>query len=155
MAYWDWSPSYELGINVIDKQHKRIVEYINELRDVLNTRDRAQIATTIVGIVDYTVSHFAFEESLMSEAGYPMLEPHKKVHEAFIKTVGKYQSAFREGNDIAGQLMAELQIWLTHHILNDDKDYSSFVKKMLEDKACAKIIEQNAKKKSWFARLFG
>ncbi|MDR3346137.1 MAG: bacteriohemerythrin [Campylobacteraceae bacterium] len=155
MAYWDWSPSYELGINVIDKQHQRIVEYINELQDVLKTRDKERIAATIVGIADYTVSHFAFEESLMSEAGYPMLAPHKKVHEAFIQTVGKYQSAFREGNDITGQLMAELQIWLTHHILNDDKDYSPFVKKMLEDKARVSSIQRTAKKKSWFARLFG
>ena len=26
-----WGPAYELGILVIDQQHKRIVDYINEL----------------------------------------------------------------------------------------------------------------------------
>jgi hemerythrin len=151
MSYWNWDKSYELGINIIDKQHQRIVQYINDLHDVLKTRDREKIAITIASIVDYTTSHFAYEELLMEKANYRLIEEHKKIHESFIKTVEKYQTSFREGRDIAGQLMAELQIWLTYHILNEDRAYVENVKQIFEKESQPKKIE----KKSWFAKLFG
>ncbi|MDR2341703.1 MAG: bacteriohemerythrin [Campylobacteraceae bacterium] len=156
MAYWDWKPSYELGINVIDNQHKRLVEYINELHEAVKTKDKNQITLVLAGITDYTISHFAFEEQLMTEANYAMIGPHKKIHEAFIVTIDKYKKSFDEGYDVAGQLMAELQIWLTYHISNDDNDYKECVKNMLEEKAIKKIEERaETKKKSWFQILFG
>jgi hemerythrin len=156
MAHWDWKPSYELGISVIDNQHKRLVEYINELYEAVQTRDKKQIILVLAGITDYTISHFAFEEQLMAEANYTMIGPHKKIHEAFIATMDRYKKSFSEGYDIAGQLMAELQIWLTYHISNDDNDYKECVKKMLEQKVLEKIEDRaESKKKSWFNTLFG
>ncbi|MDR1555282.1 MAG: bacteriohemerythrin [Campylobacteraceae bacterium] len=154
IAYWNWDSSYELGIDVIDRQHKRIVRYINDLHDVLKTNDKDKIASTIEGITDYTVSHFAYEESLMERANYPLLEENKQIHESFIKTVEKYKWSFREGRDIAGQLMAELQIWLTYHILNEDKDYAQSIINMFAKTSQNEELEKN-KKKSWFAKLLG
>lgn len=152
MAYWNWDSSYEMGIGVIDNQHKRIVEYINELHEALISNNDDAISTVLIALTDYTVSHFAFEESLMEQAGYAFLEPHKKVHEKFIVTVSRYVDDFNRGEDIVGKLMAELQIWLTHHILHDDRDYKNSVQTLL-----AKKLEQpkEVKKKSWFAKLFG
>ncbi len=152
MAYWNWDASYEMGIGVIDNQHKRIVEYINELHDALMSRNNNSIRTVLMALTDYTVSHFAFEESLMEQAGYPFFEPHKKVHEKFIATVSRYVDDFNKGEDIVGKLMAELQIWLTHHILHDDRDYKEVVQKLLLEK---KNPPKEIKKKSWFAKLFG
>ncbi|MDR0407732.1 MAG: bacteriohemerythrin [Campylobacteraceae bacterium] len=154
MAYWNWDRSYELGISTIDKQHQKIVQYINDLHDALKTREKETIAYTIENITDYTISHFAYEESLMERADYPLIKEHKKSHEDFIKTIEKYRLSFREGRDIAGQLMAELQIWLTYHILNEDKSYSASIKQMLE-KVSRKEEFKKIEKKSWFARLFG
>ncbi|MDR1975785.1 MAG: bacteriohemerythrin [Campylobacteraceae bacterium] len=156
MAYWNWDPSYELGINVIDNQHKKLVQYINELQAALTTKDRDKIASVLVGVTSYTLSHFAFEEQLMAEAGYAMAGPHKKVHESFIATINRYKSSFDEGYNITGQLMAELQIWLTHHIVHDDIDYKECVQKMLEKKDTHSIeMRAESKKKGWFQTLFG
>jgi hemerythrin len=152
MAYWNWDPSYEIGISVIDNQHKRIIEYINELHEALVNKNNAAIATVLISLTDYTVSHFAFEESLMEQANYPFFEAHKKVHEKFIVTVSRYVDDFHKGEDIVGKLMAELQIWLTHHILHDDRDYKSSIQKLLLEK---KEPSKEIKKKSWFTRLFG
>lgn len=38
-----WVPDYNTGIDVIDDQHKRILDFINEIGDVSNRTDRAQI----------------------------------------------------------------------------------------------------------------
>ncbi|MDR0666316.1 MAG: bacteriohemerythrin [Campylobacteraceae bacterium] len=156
MAYWNWNSSYELGINVIDNQHKKLVQYINELQAALTTQNREQIYMVLMGMTNYTISHFAFEEQLMEEAGYPMTKPHKKIHESFVATIQKYKSSFEEGRNITGQFMAELQIWLTHHIAQDDNDYKQCVEKMLEDKSLKRLENRvESKKKSWFATLFG
>ncbi|MDR0468326.1 MAG: bacteriohemerythrin [Campylobacteraceae bacterium] len=152
MAYWNWDASYEIGISVIDNQHKRIVEYINELHGAFVSKNKESVSVVLIALADYTVSHFAFEESLMEQAGYLFLEPHKKVHEKFVETVSRYINDFHKGEDISGKLMAELQIWLTHHILHDDKDYKEAVQKLLAEK---REIPKEIKKKSWFAKLFG
>jgi hemerythrin len=156
MTYWNWKPSYELGISVIDNQHRRLVGYINELSAAVMTKDRRQITFILTGITDYTISHFAFEEQLMAEAGYVMAGPHKKLHDTFVATINGYKKRFDEGYDIAGQLMAELQIWLTYHISNDDMDYKECVKKMLLNKNLQRIEDRaETKRKSWFQILFG
>ncbi|MDR2100866.1 MAG: bacteriohemerythrin [Campylobacteraceae bacterium] len=156
MAYWNWQRSYELGISVIDNQHKRLVQYINELCAALTTKERRKIASVLAGITEYTTLHFAFEERLMEEAGYEKIESHKKTHAAFVATINRYKKAFEEGYDISGQLMAELQIWLTYHISNDDMDYRNCVKKILANKTLRNIKDRaETKRKSWFKTLFG
>jgi hemerythrin len=132
MNYLNWDKSYELGISVIDKQHKRIVGYINELHFALAINDKNKASSVIEGVIEYTASHFSFEEALMKEAGYPMIDTHKKIHEAFAKTAEKYQKAINSGYDVTKMFMSELEIWFTHHVLGDDMDFKEDVKKMLE-----------------------
>ncbi|MES9887358.1 MAG: bacteriohemerythrin, partial [Candidatus Sedimenticola sp. 6PFRAG1] len=121
MAYLQWSSSLDTGVDVIDEQHKRIVQYINDLYDA-QTSGSGNVAEVIEDLVDYTVSHFAFEESLMEQAGYPFLEPHKKVHALFIKKVTVFVERFKAGEDVAGELLSMLQRWLVNHIRNEDGD---------------------------------
>ena len=68
MSRFVWSPEYELGIEVIDHQHQRIIEYINQIYDA-RRRAAAQdsLAAILPNLVDYTLSHFAFEEALLEE----------------------------------------------------------------------------------------
>ena len=73
-----WVPDYNTGIDVIDDQHKRILDYINEID--ANT-ERARIKQILDNIIDYTQSHFTFEESLQEEAGYKYRVRQKRVHE--------------------------------------------------------------------------
>ena len=79
-----WASEYT-GIDVIDEQHKRILDYINEIDDVKDEEDRRRIKDVLDNIIDYTQSHFTFEESLQEEADYKYRVPHKRVHDLFIK----------------------------------------------------------------------
>lgn len=57
MAYLHWTDDLNTGIDVIDKQHRRIVECINEL-SVANTKnDKLGIKHVLDELVDYTLSH--------------------------------------------------------------------------------------------------
>ena len=132
MSYWEWNPALNLDIDVIDNQHRRIVDYINLLDVAIINKDRQKMGEVIMELMNYTITHFAFEESLMEKAGYPISEAHKLVHEAFTTHIKNYQKRFEAGEDVSRQLMSELQIWLTNHIKRDDLDYTPYVRKVLK-----------------------
>ncbi len=128
MAHIVWTRELDTNIEVIDKQHRRIVDYINALDDAIAGGDRARVRQVLDQLVDYTLSHFAFEESLMEDAGYRFLNAHRRVHEVFTKRVADYQQRFADGEDIAPELQKTLQTWLINHIQNDDNDYAETVR---------------------------
>jgi hemerythrin len=167
MAHLNWTPDLETGIREIDGQHKRIVDYINQLYDARDHHDREAVGAVIDEMVDYTLSHFAFEESLMTDAGYMFAGPHKKIHELFTRKVGEYRMRFEAGEDVAADLHAMLSRWLFNHIRNDDRSYTDSVKVYLKNVGhgdadmTAQIKEELIrelhlkKKRGFFARLFG
>jgi hemerythrin len=145
-----WGPELEIGIPVIDSQHARIVEYINIVDEVQHTHNQEQLLNVLNELVDYTLSHFAFEESLMEEAGYPFVKAHSKVHQLFIRRVEDFQTRAVAGEDITTELLTVLKTWLVNHIKRDDKDYSDLVKVNMHD-AERRV---KAQKGPWFKRLF-
>ncbi|MGC3218355.1 bacteriohemerythrin, partial [Pseudomonas aeruginosa] len=78
MAHQVWQDDLKTGIQDIDNQHKRIVEMINHLHVAQQGKEHAAIAEVIEELVDYTQSHFAFEETLMEYAGNQFSRAHKK-----------------------------------------------------------------------------
>ena len=147
----EWVPEYNTGIDVIDDQHKRILDYINEIDEISVGTDQARIRKILNDIIDYTQSHFTFEESLQEEAGYKYRVPHKRVHDLFIKKIESYRDRFAMGHAIEGELNEVLAKWLINHIQHDDADYVGAVKENMMG-----IIKEKEKKtgKNWFARFF-
>ena len=79
MSKFVWMNQLNIGIEVVDQQHRRIVEYINQLDDArANGLPCEGIAWLINDLVDYTISHSGFEESMQEEAKYPFAKSHKK-----------------------------------------------------------------------------
>lgn len=131
MAYLHWSNDLNTGIEVIDNQHKRIVDYINELDSASETGNAAAVNHVLGQLVDYTISHFSFEEELQQRANYPFLKAHKRVHEMFKKHVVEFQQRAKKGEDVTAELLSMLRIWLVNHIKGDDADYVETVVKSL------------------------
>ncbi len=151
MAKMNWSPELDTGIEVIDKQHRRILDYINQLDEAhASGHEKEQVGIVIDELIDYTLSHFSFEEALQEEAHYQFAKPHKKVHELFTKRVGDFRTRFQMGEDVTEELHHLLVTWLINHIKRDDADYVASVKANLQNQE-----EFVAKKKGFFARLFG
>lgn len=133
MAYLVWQDDLDTGIQVIDTQHKRIVEMINQLHDAQAQHDRALLGSVIEELVDYTLSHFAFEETLLEDSGYLFTRAHKKVHELFIKRVSDYRMRFESGEDVADELKGLLGRWLFNHIRSDDANYVESVRSSMQE----------------------
>lgn len=147
MTHLKWTSDLNTGIEVIDNQHRRIVDYINALHDASLTQNRGEIAKVLEQLVEYTLSHFAFEEEMQAEAGYPFVKAHQKVHQLFVRRVSEFKQRFERGEDIAEPLLSLLRTWLINHIRRDDADYVGLVKKNVLK------IEPKPDKK-WWKRLF-
>ena len=149
MLKLEWSDILDTGIEEIDNQHRRLVDYINELGEARKTQDTKLVGKVIDDTIDYTVSHFGFEETLIEEAGYKLLRPHKKVHELFVRRVTDLQKRFKAGEDISEELHALLSRWLVSHIKHDDHAYAECVKKYLN------LPDAPKRQKTWVERFFG
>ena len=150
MEIIQWSPTLETGIDVIDQQHKRIVDYINALRIAQGKGDRGAVAKTIDDVIDYTRSHFGFEEALMEDAGYDQIHVHKLTHQLFFGRVVLLQERFISGENVTQDLHDMLMGWLIDHIKGEDQDYVAAVK----EKMVGVVADPNRRKRL-LARFFG
>ncbi len=128
MAYMQWTAALDTGISVIDEQHKRIVFFINELEKSSLSGNQEDIRQVMAGLVDYTVTHFEFEEELQEKASYPFIKAHKRVHDIFRKRVAAFVDRAKLGEDVVPELLPMLKVWLSSHIKGDDRDYIDAVK---------------------------
>jgi hemerythrin len=134
MAHMEWTREFEFGIPVIDDQHKRIIQFINELDDASRTNNADETREVMEGLLNYTVTHFEFEEGLQEKAGYPFLKAHRRIHEIFMKKVADIRERYIKGENVAPELLALLKGWLTNHIKSEDRDYVEAVKAVTTSK---------------------
>ncbi|MEW6677508.1 MAG: bacteriohemerythrin [Pseudomonadota bacterium] len=146
-----WTNDLDTGIEVIDNQHRRLVEYINQLEAAKRSNDIHIVRQVVDDCVDYTISHFAFEESLQEEAGYPYCKPHKRVHDLFTKRVESYQERLILGDNVADELHDLLGRWLITHIKRDDADYVQSVKANMIGAASKREAQEGS---GWLRRFF-
>lgn len=142
MAFWNWEPGLNTGIDVIDAQHQRIVDYVNQLDEIgVENTDRAKLGEILDSLIDYTYSHFAFEEGLMEQANYKYLKAHIKIHDSFRQRVEGLRHRFELGEDVSLILKSELKIWLVNHIKVDDKFYVPSVENNVNPGWIAKTLK--------------
>ncbi|MGE8537981.1 MAG: bacteriohemerythrin [Acinetobacter sp.] len=147
----EWNESYNIGIDVIDKQHRQILDYINALEEIRGTGQRDRIKEVLNDLIDYTQSHFSFEENLLEQVSYQYLPSHRGIHELFVKRLNDYRLKFEQGESIENDLYRLLSKWLINHIQHDDQDYVDAVR----DNMLSYLRAQESKKgKGWFARFF-
>ena len=147
----EWNETYNIGIDGIDNQHRQILDYINALEQVKNTGQRDKIKEVLEDLIDYTQSHFSFEENLLEQVSYQYLPSHRGIHELFVKRLNDYRLKFEKGEAIENDLYRLLSKWLINHIQHDDQDYVDAVR----DNMLSYLRKQEEKKgKSWFSRFF-
>ncbi len=129
MPLMEWSENLSTHIPSVDRQHKVILGYINDLHDGIERGDvKGILDITLNGLVNYTRTHYAYEEMLFKRFGYEQQAEHKAVHERMIGKISDFKERYVKGDkEIGPELLEFLKDWLYHHILEDDMDYSAFM----------------------------
>lgn len=132
---FEWNENYELGIQEIDLQHKKLIGISNELYDVA-TKDDVNLKLTMSKILknltDYTVYHFTSEEDFMKKYGYEGVPMHKIAHDNFVaevtQQIKKLDSSSKEAVLLFYDYIAN---WILTHIAKADKIWANFVKEKI------------------------
>jgi hemerythrin len=125
-----WNDSIAVDIKSIDAQHQRWISLINDLHDAMRLgKGKTAIAQTLTNVVDYTRTHFTYEEGLMTKSAYPEFAQHKALHDEFIGKVQEWQRR-QQTSDVALTLevMGTLKDWLINHIQTVDRRYVPWMK---------------------------
>ena len=129
MSIMTWKDTYSVGVAEIDQQHKKLIDLINQLDDAMSKGQGKTILEKILGdLINYCASHFALEEKLFDQHGYPDADDHKAKHKKMTEKVLSLQKQFQqEKMTITFDVMDFLQKWLDKHILGTDKKYGPYL----------------------------
>ncbi|MHA2322706.1 MAG: bacteriohemerythrin [Candidatus Thorarchaeota archaeon] len=133
MSVVEWNTSLSVGIYLIDKQHKLLIQRINDLSKAVDMREGVrEIQKTLGFMIDYTDFHFSTEEKHMDEQDYPAKDFHKKQHNEFKGMLNTLVEDFEE--DGASEVLSTsinrfLGNWLITHIQNVDTAFGKFLSK--------------------------
>lgn len=126
-----WKKEYETGVVLIDKQHRILVDIINNLHEAhAQTKEKEILRETIIKLVDYTKYHFNYEEKHMTQFFYNKIEGHKKLHKIFIGQIVEILEELKKGDyrNLTDDILKFLTNWLIDHILKHDREYGHFYK---------------------------
>lgn len=124
-----WEDKFSVGNYEIDRQHKRLFEFINNFNKYheLNIIS-AGLVTTLNDMKNYTEYHLKYEEDLLNKISYKEVAYHKKIHDQFINTINKVENdLLNMGDKEYADLGIFLTKWIYNHILIEDKKYVKYL----------------------------
>lgn len=122
-----WDSQYEIGIAVIDEQHKQLISITSRLSDLLvNATEGEDIYDSMVDIIqeltDYTVYHFKFEEQWFEKLDYENREVHIAEHNKLIAEIAALDLRAVDEDQITygKKILKFLITWVFKHISGSD-----------------------------------
>lgn len=118
------------GINEIRLQHKRVIQYYQQVEELIasGVEDFAALESVLDGLIDYTISSFDLEENLMKLVGYKQTGEHLKSHDMFMRRLSGYRGSLQKGKYAANELMSLLKIWKAGHLEEQDMHFLDALK---------------------------
>lgn len=126
---WD-EQRHGTGVAAIDGEHRRMVELINHVNDMLCDGGQAENAWDAVDqLLLFTEEHFANEERLMARHGYPAMPDHVEEHHKLLEQLRTLTADCRRARTPAkaGLVAAFLADWAELHILHDDRGLGEYL----------------------------
>jgi hemerythrin len=146
LTYADWSDRLEIGVPLIDEQHKRFFDLAASLNSGMN---EIRVMKTLVTLSDYIRSHLREEEALMAAVSYPRLREHRQLHAQFRQMLGDLLERARKMSmdEIADEVRLLINGWFYQHIITEDFAYAPYLvpDKHLERRAALPVGRAQAR----------
>ena len=121
----NWDSCFELGIPVIDKQHRSLLRITNKLYNIC-LDDNETPAWLIIEAaregIECVRNHLNTEEKIMFLSKYNGFNDHKRQHEEFYEKIQFETSLYSGTNKVTPPpYVYFLKDWILSHIVNHDK----------------------------------
>ncbi len=125
-----WSPAFSVGNDVLDAQHRLLLQLCQAAGEKLAATPQPnahEIHVILNGLCLYARVHFATEEKLLREVGYPDIEAQQAEHDHYWTTLTHHLEAACAGRPDLPALHAFLSEWWESHILVSDMRYKAYL----------------------------
>jgi hemerythrin len=121
---YQWKEEYSVKISVIDDQHKKFLNIINELKVIINGSACKEKVSQIFFQLAYLIDHYFIKEEIyFKDLHYPHFEQHKAQHNKFIERIIQFQKDVENNKpDLCLEIYHFLEGWFDEHILKYDKE---------------------------------
>ena len=127
----EWNERLSVHIPEIDAEHRQFLRLIYELNEaIIGRMGVAEIKKRMQSLLDDAVKHFAHEERLFREWGYPEADEHAIKHAQALKSLSQIMGYFEGGGVDYEWIDAGLKVkeTLIGHMLNEDMKYRDYGK---------------------------
>lgn len=127
----EFSENLVTGNELIDSQHKELIDRINNLLDSCE-RETGKVTAvkTLDFLADYTDFHFNAEEQLQQDINYPDYDKHKAQHEAFKQTIHELDEMLQEEEGPSEAFVKKIEEnvikWFYTHIEGFDRSVAEY-----------------------------
>jgi hemerythrin len=114
-----WNEGLAIGVASIDAQHRELFDRVARFEVALERSDTAAVAEALDFLRSYAAVHFADEERLMREGGFPAQEEHRGEHREF---TARLEALGREHREKGASAFLGLRtrnwilVWLLDHV---------------------------------------
>lgn len=119
----EWNPTFSVGFPALDAQHRVLFDIANSIPESLDER---QARTCMVRLFKYTREHFAAEEAVMREMGYPKLAEHVEIHNKLLDQLSATATSSLDSAAAYVEFKQFVFHWIVDHILVRDMDYHNY-----------------------------
>lgn len=122
-----WKAEYNLGVDIIDREHKRLFKIINKLFSFSEEDEKSQWACQegIKYFKEHAIKHFAEEEEYMASIGYEGLGTHRHIHKDFrdstLPVLERELEKTNYSRDSVDHFLGVCAGWLIGHTLTEDR----------------------------------
>ncbi len=121
-----WKDEFNIGVDAIDKEHRRLFSIINRLFLLRNEEQKSAKAYEegIHYFYEHAIRHFTDEENYMKLIEYKNLKMHKRIHKDFRdRTLPALEEELKRSNYSPGAVDHFLAVcagWLIGHSMTED-----------------------------------
>ncbi len=120
------------GNDRIDDQHREWFSKLDNFwRAAKHGKANENVLNTLLFLQQYVKFHFADEESLQLEVGYPNYQAQKREHDRFINEIDDLIDTLQKkgaGFPVTVDTLNSMMEWVVKHIITMDKDLALFIK---------------------------
>ena len=131
MGHLEWDYAYEVGVPVVDEQHRDLLCSIRMAITQMSEGDNSQELSPLLDrIAQYTGVHFKFEEDLMEAYADPRLQAHRDEHASLLPQLCRFKARNLAGvsSHKLERVSAFLSVWLSTHINTQDRSLAAHLK---------------------------
>lgn len=122
-----WNSRYDIGVDIIDKEHRKLFRILNKLFDIGQKEAKSQwvCQEAVKYFKDHAIQHFQDEEDYMTSIDYAGFQMHKRIHDDFrritLPALEKELEQTDYSENAVDHFLGVCAGWLIGHTLTEDQ----------------------------------